>query len=156
MSAVITPWRQYVPAGVLALGCALLLSVRSQEGVAPAAPLTSIPRELAGYPANKDVTIGEDERRVAGMSDYVMRVYQRDSSHAFSVYVGYYESQRQGKTIHSPRNCLPGAGWEVMQSGTQQVPAGVAQLVQRLGDARVLVAGHVDLGDGSKITLGGR
>ena len=38
MSALaMAPWRQYVPAGVLALGCALLLSVRSQEGVAPAA-----------------------------------------------------------------------------------------------------------------------
>jgi EpsI family protein len=28
------------------------------------------------------------------------------------VYVGYYDEQRQGKTIHSPRNCLPGAGWD--------------------------------------------
>jgi EpsI family protein len=145
-AAAMAPWRQYVPAGVLALGCALLLSVRSQEGVSPAAPLTSIPGELAGYPANKDVTIGEDERRVAGMSDYVMRVYQRDSTDAFSVYVGYYESQRQGKTIHSPRNCLPGAGWEVMQNGTQHIPAangGGAYEVNRYvlanGSARALV-----------------
>ena len=27
------------------------------------------------------------------------------------LYVGYYGSQRQGDTVHSPLNCLPGAGW---------------------------------------------
>ena len=30
---------------------------------------------------------------------------------AISLYVGYYGSQRQGDTVHSPLNCLPGAGW---------------------------------------------
>jgi EpsI family protein len=29
-----------------------------------------------------------------------------------AVYVGYYASQRQGDAIHSPQNCLPGAGWQ--------------------------------------------
>jgi EpsI family protein len=44
-----------------------------------------------------------------------MRAFQRDSS-AFSVYVGYYDRQRQGQTIHSPKNCLPGGGWEPIES----------------------------------------
>ena len=35
--------------------------------------------------------------------------------------MGYYDYQVQGKTIHSPRNCLPGAGWEVLQGGTTPV-----------------------------------
>jgi len=34
----------------------------------------------------------------------------------FSIYVGYYPSQARGKTIHSPKNCLPGAGWEALSS----------------------------------------
>jgi EpsI family protein len=33
------------------------------------------------------------------------------------VYVGYYDRQLQGKTIHSPKNCLPGAGWEAVSAG---------------------------------------
>ena len=33
------------------------------------------------------------------------------------MYVGYYASQRTGDTIHSPKNCLPGAGWDPVQSG---------------------------------------
>ncbi len=32
------------------------------------------------------------------------------------LYVGFYESQRTGATYHSPKNCLPGAGWQFMES----------------------------------------
>jgi EpsI family protein len=58
---------------------------------------------------------------VAGVSDYVFRVFGPDSTPAFSVYVGYYESQATGRTIHSPRNCLPGAGWQTVESGKASV-----------------------------------
>jgi EpsI family protein len=36
--------------------------------------------------------------------------------------VGYYESQRQGDTIHSPLNCLPGAGWQPMSRSIVSIP----------------------------------
>jgi EpsI family protein len=44
------------------------------------------------------------------------------------LYVGYYHSQRQGDTMHSPLNCLPGAGWQPMKRErlTMEVPAGAA------------------------------
>jgi EpsI family protein len=57
------------------------------------------------------------------MTDYVARVYARDSIVAFTTLVSYYDRQSQGKTIHSPRNCLPGAGWEVLRPGTRAVEA---------------------------------
>ncbi|HXW06867.1 MAG TPA: EpsI family protein [Vicinamibacterales bacterium] len=40
-----------------------------------------------------------------------------------SVYIGYYHSQRQGDAIHSPQNCLPGAGWRAVGSGLATVTA---------------------------------
>ncbi|MFL5576834.1 MAG: exosortase C-terminal domain/associated protein EpsI [Gemmatimonadaceae bacterium] len=116
--------RRYLPAALLALGCALVWGARGQQRVPPAAPLASLPTELLGYRA-ADLTIGDEERRVAGMSDYVMRVFRRDSADVFSVYVGYYDYQVQGKTIHSPRNCLPGAGWEALEGGARTVSAPV-------------------------------
>ena len=36
---------------------------------------------------------------------------------AVGLYVGYHDSQRQGDTIHSPLNCLPGAGWQPLEQG---------------------------------------
>jgi EpsI family protein len=55
------------------------------------------------------------------MSDYVARVYWQDSTPVFTTYVGYYDRQTQGKSIHSPKNCLPGAGWEILAPGTANV-----------------------------------
>jgi len=71
-----------------------------------------------------DQTISDEERRVAGQSDYVMRLYGRDSLWSYSAYVGYYDSQAQGRTVHSPRNCLPGAGWEILQPGSATLHLG--------------------------------
>jgi EpsI family protein len=82
--------------------------------------LSSILPSVDGYTA-ANLHIGDEERRVAGMSDYVARSYTRDSVQAFQTLVSYYDRQGQGKTIHSPRNCLPGAGWEVLRGGTRAV-----------------------------------
>ena len=114
---------RWAPGLVLAAGCILMGAGSTQHQVPPAAPLTSLPTEIGGY-KGRDEVVPEDQRQVAGMSDYVMRIFSRDSSDIFSVYVGYYDYQVQGKTIHSPKNCLPGAGWETMQEGTARIAAG--------------------------------
>jgi EpsI family protein len=53
-----------------------------------------------------------------GVDDYIHRVYVSDSGVPVGLYAGYYVSQRQGDTIHSPQNCLPGAGWRPVSSST--------------------------------------
>ena len=116
--------QKFLPAVVLGLGCVLLFGIREQQRVPARAPMASIALSAPGY-GTKDVVIDSVEQRIAGMSDYVMRAFQRDSTDpGFSVYVGYYDYQIQGKTIHSPKNCLPGAGWEAMESGVRDVHVG--------------------------------
>ncbi|MET0399347.1 MAG: exosortase C-terminal domain/associated protein EpsI [Longimicrobiaceae bacterium] len=110
--------RAWAPAIVLALGALVTLGIDTQRALPLQAPLeTAVPARFASL-GSRDVEISEEEQRVAGMSDYLMRVFQAPgaaaSAYAFSLYVGYYESQTQGKTIHSPKNCLPGAGWEAL------------------------------------------
>lgn len=112
---------RWIPAILLGFGCLLLLSVKRQRAMALRAPLQSIELDAPdGYRAF-DQVISEEERKVAGMSDYVLRVFHSDSTTLFSVYVGYYEEQTQGRTIHSPRNCLPGAGWEPLDQETRTI-----------------------------------
>lgn len=111
---------RYFPAAVLIIGSAFVWNARSQDAVPVAAPLTSILASLPGYRI-QDQKLSDEERRVAGMTDYVARIYWRDSVPAFTTFVSYYERQTQGKTIHSPRNCLPGAGWEILTAGEQQI-----------------------------------
>lgn len=115
-------WQRWAPGGMLAAGCLLLLSVSRQHTMPLARPLDGIPRTILGRTA-LDRTIGDAERQVAGMDEYLLRWYRMpgDSVADFSTYVGYYERQSQGETIHSPKNCLPGAGWEVLEAGDRTI-----------------------------------
>lgn len=116
--------RAYMPAAILLLGCALVFhGTRDQVAVPLAGSLSTVLDTVDGYRIQEQ-HVSDEERRVAGMTDYVARVYWRaDSTVAFTTYVGYYDKQTQGKSIHSPKNCLPGAGWEVLRSGTTTIAA---------------------------------
>ncbi len=107
----------FVPAIILGAGLGLLGLTHDQQRPTPVRPIASIFDTVAGYTHTR-VVVDTNSQRVAGMDEYVNRVYQRDSVQVFSLYVGYYTYQTQGKSIHSPRNCLPGAGWEPVESAT--------------------------------------
>ena len=69
---------------------------------------------------------GEIEKRV-GVSDYLYRVYVRQRTQPAQYvhfYVGYYETQRHGEMIHSPKNCLPGSGWYIAKREKLTVDVG--------------------------------
>lgn len=136
------------PAIILASGAVFTLGLTKQQEVPLRAPLDrTVPSRILSH-QGQDVVISDEERRVAGMSDYLMRVYApstgSDKAAAFSLYVGYYENQTQGKTIHSPKNCLPGSGWEALTSRRQVIATAAGDvavnryLLQR-GDERALV-----------------
>lgn len=113
----------FVPVVILGAGVLLVSGIREQFKVPPRTPMASIPSTFSGV-TGQDVAVPDDERRVAGMTDYVMRNFIIDSDKGFSIYVGYYDRQVQGKSIHSPKNCLPGAGWEIMSSRSVVIPNG--------------------------------
>ena len=54
------------------------------------------------------------------VTDYTTRYYTK-AGQGVSLYVGYYDSQRQGASIHSPLNCLPGAGWLPLEQGRRRL-----------------------------------
>jgi EpsI family protein len=60
---------------------------------------------------------------VLGVDDYLTRAYYTpDQSAIVGLYLGYYASQRQGDTMHSPLNCLPGAGWAPLSNTRISIP----------------------------------
>jgi EpsI family protein len=120
----------YVPAILLGLGILLLLGVDRQRAMPLRAPLTGIPIRIMDY-QGRDLPVTAEEQRVAGMNSFVFREYRADSASAFSVYVGYYEQQTQGRTIHSPRNCLPGAGWEPLAVSDREIGLGTDRVKVR-------------------------
>jgi len=129
--------RRWWPVPVLLLGLLLVTgTVKPQRAVPLRAPLDeSVPRVLDGWYGH-DVEISEAEQEVAGMSDFVLRYYtpearpaaERDGGRDYSVYVGYYDRQYQGKTIHSPKNCLPGGGWEPLTSSRERITTPLGEI----------------------------
>ena len=47
------------------------------------------------------------------MSDYYLGNFRRGAASPVNLYVAWYDSQRAGKSAHSPRSCLPGGGWRI-------------------------------------------
>ncbi len=87
-------------------------------------PLASLPRDVGEWRTIEDAPIEDEVLGVLGVDDYVNRIYERAGAPAVSLYVGYYGSQRQGDTIHSPQNCLPGAGWQAVDYGRASLDTG--------------------------------
>jgi len=132
---------------VLVLGAALLTLVGQQQAPALKAPLeTALPAQLDGN-VGENAVLSEAEAQVAGMTDYALKIYSASPSDpaVASIYLGFYEQQSRGRTIHSPRNCLPGSGWEALTSKpeTLSLTGGGEMTVNRYvlqnGDMRALV-----------------
>jgi len=135
---VIRSHLQFALAAVLLTVTALFLQARGRSEVfPPRQPLSSLPHELANW-VGTDITLPKDTLEILGPGDFLLRLYRyaspqnespgnnpsRDvSAKAASandrdvdLFVAYFPSQRAGDTIHSPRNCLPGAGWSPLES----------------------------------------
>ena len=123
MTVHTTAVRRFLPSALLLIGFLLVFSTRSQRVVPLVGSLTTV---LPGWQGMRitNQKVSEEEQRIAGMSDYVARVYWRDSTIAFTTYVGYYDRQTQGHSMHSPKNCLPGAGWEILKSDVGTIASG--------------------------------
>jgi len=71
-----------------------------------------------------DTALDDDVLAQLGVDDYINRRYIAADAPPVALYVGYYASQRQGDTIHSPQNCLPGAGWQPVMAGRSTIDLG--------------------------------
>jgi EpsI family protein len=83
-------------------------------------PLPGLPIEIGQWQGH-DVSIDDRVLSVLGVDDYVNRDYVSKAG-TLGLYAGFYQTQRQGNTIHSPLNCLPGAGWNPVSRSYISVP----------------------------------
>ena len=105
-------WVRFIPVALLMGASGLYIHCRSVEEELPTR------RELASFPGQ----IGEwrGTRRsipaeildVLGPGEYSQQVYQNPSDgHSVDLFLAYVPNQRTGDWLHSPKHCLPGAGW---------------------------------------------
>jgi EpsI family protein len=102
---------------VLLTSTIFVLQSRGDVDQVPASePLSQMPRNFGPWTA-QDIPLTDDTLEVLGKGDFLNRVYSMEpqagdsSEPPISLFIGYFASQRTGQTMHSPQNCLPGAGW---------------------------------------------
>jgi len=82
----------------------------------PREPLAQFPVNIAGW-TGTDQEIDKETLGVLGAGDVLSRVYtQKWLAQPIGLFIGYFPTQRTGQTIHSPKHCLPGAGWVFVTS----------------------------------------
>jgi EpsI family protein len=138
---------RFILAALLIAATAIFLEARGHNEVFPArSPLASFPMQL-GLWSGTDDALDKDVLEVLGPGDFLLRDYSfsGDSQPSINLYIAYFPSQRAGDTIHSPKNCLPGAGWTPVDSTrvTLSIPGHEAFPVTRYiiakGESRELV-----------------
>lgn len=111
---------------LLMFSTALELHVRGDvDRTPPSQPLSQLPATIGNRTA-VDIPIDEETLQILGKGDFLNRVYVAARNPEISnpqdraeigLYIAYFPTQRSGQSIHSPQNCLPGAGWTFEQSG---------------------------------------
>lgn len=108
---------------------ALVLHVRGDvDRVPQSLPLAGLPSTIGSRSAT-DIALDDEVLQILGHGEFLNRMYlanttlpaQQPGDRApIGLFIGYFPTQRTGQSIHSPQNCLPGAGWTFLSSGIVQ------------------------------------
>jgi EpsI family protein len=82
--------------------------------------LQDIPQQVGSW-RGTDLPMEQRVLDVLGLDAYIQRKYMDDDGRMLWLYVGYYSHQQQGKGIHSPKHCYPGAGWSMLDKGVESI-----------------------------------
>jgi EpsI family protein len=111
-------WVRLLCLVALVIGTYVFLNSRALSEDLPASqPLSSLP-PLIGEWAGHDVALSSDVLQVLGHGEFLTRIYRSVHEAPIDLYIAYFPSQKTGSTIHSPQNCLPGAGWTPVEYST--------------------------------------
>ena len=171
---MIKKWPFYSAILLLLSAIFLLQSVHQQERLIANKPFEEFPLVVANLWEGQELGLEQRVLDVLKLSDYMMRVYVPYSAQGGEeaslpagqdflvkdsvklpvwLYVGFYQSQRTGSTYHSPKNCLPGAGWQFMESDfvTLTMPGNVQitvnkVLIQKGSEKQVILYWYHDRG----------
>jgi len=108
---------------VLAVQAVLFYTASTGEGTPLPMPLKFLPSTVGDWNVAAEGVVDEETQSVLRADDTVIRVYKSPKG-AASLFIAYFKTQRAGQSPHSPKNCLPGAGFQPVdgESGVIDVP----------------------------------
>jgi EpsI family protein len=114
---------RFVLASALIAATAIYLQGRGKYETTPPPhrDVTDFPTAVGDWQGGEPLPFDADTLRILGPGRFLERVYTRPGTPAVDLLLEYFPTQRSGDTMHSPKHCLPGAGWEPTQSSILQI-----------------------------------
>ena len=109
----------------LTLGAYALSERRKPDFLAQ--PLDTIDKQIAGWSMTGDDPLSASVLKELKLTSYLSRAYEKEGT-KLGVFVAFYSQQRAGESMHSPKHCLPGSGWEIWKHDSAMVPVGGRQV----------------------------
>jgi EpsI family protein len=121
------PARVVVTAACLVAGFVVLQSRSQGEAVPLRRSFAAFPSAIGDWRGAEAIQLDVETLAVLKPSDYLMRRYVDAQRRPIWLYIGYWETQRKGAQPHSPKNCLPGSGWEPLEASLRSIPVGAGR-----------------------------
>jgi exosortase D (VPLPA-CTERM-specific) len=107
--------RSFLVASALILGFIGVDSLvpRPSEAAPAREPFIEFPMRLGDWQGHRDSMeqVYSDQLK---LDDYLLANFVDGAPAPVNLYISWYNSQRKGEAVHSPRACLPGGGWDVL------------------------------------------
>jgi EpsI family protein len=119
-------WIRNKYAGILTLALfvqtTLFYAASRGERVPAGPPLDLFPVQLGSWHEAQNYPVEQEIREQLKADDLLNRLYaDPQSRESAGLFVAYFKTQRTGQSPHSPKNCLPGSGWEPEAEGFADV-----------------------------------
>lgn len=106
---------------VVVVQAVLFYSASHGESTPLAAPLKDFPTAFGPWTMRADIPVEPETLAILRADDTMQRNYTGPGG-AANLFIAYFKTQRQGQSPHSPKNCLPGSGFQPVESGRIDVP----------------------------------
>lgn len=123
---------------VLLAQASLFYGFSRSDTVPASRPLKETPSQFGEWRMATEGVIDRETMDVLRADDVVTRLYaQSGTGRVANLFVAYFKSQRTGQAPHSPKNCLPGAGW--VPSTSEHLPVEIVGLATPVKVNRYIV-----------------
>ena len=135
---------------VLGLNAYVYWQMGSEEVIPPRITFSEFPDQLGDWRCNQRETMDDAVIGALVVTDYISCAYINPAKDNYThLYIGYHERQTRDResgratAIHPPEHCLPGSGWDVIDSRIVPIDVGPAGEAKRFviakGNERALV-----------------
>ena len=113
---------------VLVAQAALFYSASKSEGTPLPLPLVGLPHTFGRWQMTSQIPVDAETLSVLRADDTLSRIYKSPSGPIASLFIAYFKTQRAGASPHSPKNCLPGSGFQPVEDGRIDIPVATGSI----------------------------